>query len=635
MLQTIRDRSQGVIVAVVIGLVSLTFVLWGVESYISAARQVVVAEVEGQDIPLEEFQQHLQRQRRQAEAMMGEAFDAEAWNSPEFKRRALDALVDERLLDILTDGARVRVADAQVARQLADIPAFQEDGRFSRQLFEQRVSSLGYSPLGFEQRLRADMRQAQLRGGIAASEFVLREEAERTARLSAQTRDIGYAVIPAQVVAAAAEVGDSDLETYFAAHQEDYRTVEKVEVEYLELSAAMLASAVAVDDAALRAFYDANHALYTKAEQRNVNHILIHVAENAPEAEVAAARAKAEAALGRARAGEDFEKLAAELSDDTGSKAEGGETGLFPRGVMAPEFEEAAFKLAAPGDLTEPVRTRFGFHLIKLKEIDAGGLQSFDAVRADVETAYRGQEAQKLYVDQAEQFSNLVYEHPEGLETAAEALGLTTQRTDALDRAALTERFSAAAADAAFSPEVLQQGLNSEPFEMPDGRVVALRAVEHHPAAIPPLAEVREAVREAVIAERQRELTAKAGEELITALRAGGSVSELLKDRGYDWQSVAGAGRASDKVNRAVLRAAFDAEVEDGEPLYLGLPVGVSDYAVVRVANVVTPVAAQVDKAEVDKLRQSLAGDRANQAWKDFVAALRARSDVEVSARDL
>ncbi len=634
MLQTIRDRTQGLIVGIIIGLVCLTFALWGVESYINQARQIIVAEVNGDEIPVEEFQTSLQRLRRQAENMLGDQFNAEEWNQPDVKMRALDSLINDRILASLIKDARISVSEQQMVRQLQQIPAFQQDGVFSRALYEQRISSLGYSPVGFERQLGSDLAQSQLRAGIAASEFTTREEALRLQRLREQKRDVGYAIMPSSVHEDQVALNDSDFEKYYNEHQESYRKPETASFEYLELSSASLAAEVKVTDDALRAYYDANHATYTTTEERNVNHILIQVSQSASEADVEAARTKADDLLKRARAGEDFEKLAREFSDDTGSKTEGGETGLFPRGAMAPQFEEAAFKLPV-GEISSPVRTNFGFHLIKVKEIKGGGLRPFDEARADVEAAYRNAEAQKVFIDQAEQFSNLVYEHPDSLTVAADALNLKSQTTASMTKAEIAAQYSDKLAAAVFEADVLVDGLNSEPVEMPDGRVMAVRVIEHQPSVIPPLSEVKPLV-EAEIREMQlRTLTEAAGTALIEKLRGGATIAELIKDAGIDWKNVEAAGRESADVNRAVLREAFRADVTGDKPTYLGIAIGKADYAVIRVANVQVPPVSDVDTTAVQKLTGELMKARATAAWQDYVAALRGASDVTINRNDL
>lgn len=629
MLQTIRDRSQGLIVGVIVFLISLTFALFGIQSYLEGGSEVVVAEADGEEILLREFQDSLQQFRRQAQNVLGENFSADEWDRPEVRRRALNELIDQRLLDQLIDDSQIRVSDAQVANQLRQIPAFHDDNGFSRALYEQRVPLMGVSQQGFEHRLRQDIARSQVRAGVAASAFVTEAEARQIESLREQKRDVGYAILPSSTFEDEIVISDEDVSAYFDANRERYRTDERVRLEYLTISTAALADTVSSTDEALRQYYEDNKAAYTIDEQRNVNHILVQLAESADDEAVAAAEAKVRAVLERAQAGESFEDLAKELSDDVGSRAEGGETGLFSRGVMAPEFEQAAFSLSE-GEISEPVRTRFGFHLIRLKEIRPGGTKSFDEARAEVEAAYRDEQAQAMFFDQAEQFSNLVYEQPDSLVAAADVLNLEVETTGKLGRIEIGALFSEKAATAAFSSEVLTDGLNSEPIELDDGRVIALRAVAHEPSRIPPLEDVVTTVMSDLRSERLRERTEAAGRELIEALRKGGTVAEVVGEAGFGWEAVNGATRDSEEANRAVLRVAFRTAVPAGEPVYTGVAIGTTDYAVVRVANVVTPTADELEARQIAQVQQELVQSRAQTAWREFLGALRASREVEV-----
>ena len=634
MLQAIRERSQGLIVAIITGFIILTFALWGVESYISDGRRVVVAEVEGEEIYLTEFQENLQRMRRQAQSVLGDSFDEGDWNTEAFKQRALDQLVNDRIVAALLDDSRILVSDQQVARQVREIPAFQDEEGFSRLLYEQRLPQLGLTQAGFERDLRNDMGKAQLRAGIAASEFVTREEAGRVQRLREQKRDIGYAIIPASEYDDALELTNKALSEYYEANRESYRRPERVRLEYLVISPADLEDDVLVNEDALRTYYDENQGAYTVEEQRNVNHILINLAQDADEAAHDAALAKAQKALERARAGEDFEALATELSDDVGSRTEGGETGMFPRGVMAPEFEQAAFELEV-GGVSEPVKTRFGYHIIKLKAVEPGGLQSYEDVREQVEAAYRSEQAERRFFDQAELFSNLVYEHPDSLDVAAETLGLEKVETELLTATQLTTLFSERVAARAFDAEVLVERLNAEPIDLPDGRVVAIRVAEHEPSVIPPFEEVSAAVREDLARETRRTRTVTTGQAMIEALRGGATVEDVVTAEGFDWKEVKGATRDSDDANRAVLRAAFRTATTGDGPNYTGVPIGQTDYAVNRIDRLSTPPADDVSDADVRQVQVDVLNSRSGLVWEEFISALRERADVKIYAHNL
>ena len=634
MLQSIRDRAHGLVVGVIVLFVCLTFALWGVGEYLNAGAMVVVAEANDEEINLREYQDALQRFRRQAQAMVQDAFNEPDWASDAVKHEALEQLVDDKLLAQLARSERMRISDTQVARELQKIPAFHSEEGFSKALYRDRVQLLGYSELGFEEQMRAEMVKAQLRSGIAASEFMTTEEARWIDSLYRQSRDIGYAILPSTEFDDQIEIAEHEVATYYEANRESYRTNEQVAIQYVELSIDALTAEVAVDDVGLREYYETNRAQFTAAEERNVNHILIQVSENAAAADVAAAREAAEVAKRRAEAGEEFEKLTAELSDDVGSRTEGGATDFFPRGVMAPGFEDAAFELIV-GEISDPVRTRFGFHVIKLTGIQEGGLKTFEEVREGVEAAYREREAQRLFYEQAEEFSNLVYEHPDSLEAVADALALEIKYTDPKSRLELAQEFSERVAASAFDPEVLLEGLNSEPVELGEGRFLALRVAEHLPAAIRPLDEVRGAVVDTLESEQRRMLVAASGEALIARLQAGEPVADVMKAQGFDWKTEHSVGRESNDVNRAVLRAAFRLEVATGDVVYSGLPIGRGDYAVLRVTNVDTSSRQDADPIDVADIKRELVDIRIDAIWRQFVTALRTQTDVKLYPENL
>lgn len=634
MLQSIRDRSQGLIVGIIVFLISMTFALWGIQEYIQAGARVIVAEVEGEEIELREFQNAFQQLRRQAQSLLGESFDSVDWASDIVKQRALDELVSSHLLAQLADDSRIRITDAQVTRRIQKLPAFQDEVGFSRSLYEQRVSLYGFSEQGFEQEVRRDLATAQLRAGMASSAFVTTEEARWVERLRRQKRDIGYGVLPVSEFENDLQLDDAFLESYFEKHRERYRTLEDLSLEYLEISAAALEGAVPVNDEVLRINYGENETSYRISEQRDVNHLLIRLAERAPTDEVKSAQDKAEEIRARVAAGETLQEIALELSKREDMEVEAGETGYFERGVMAPEFEQAAFALEID-EISGPVRTKFGYHLLELKDVKPGRLRSFNESLSDVEVAYRADESKKLFFEQAERFSNLVYEHPEDLDVAANALGLAIQTTEMLTRAQIASEFSEKVTVAAFESDVLVNGLNSEPIELEDGRVMAVRALKHRPAIIPLFQVVREQVRADARGERLRELAEEAGRGVIDELRNGGTVADLIGSRGFGWERIEAADRETSGVSRAILRAAFRADVPENGPVFTGVSVGEGDYAVIRVANVVTPSVDDIDSIDVDEVRQKMLSERSDTVWREFLDSLEASSDVELFAENL
>ena len=629
MLQSIRDRAQGLVAGVIVLLLCLTFALWGIQQYLNAAHTVAVAKVDGEDITLQEFQTSFQRLRQRAQAELGQAFDAKQWAQEGTKTKALDFLVEQKVLEHVVDKGRLRVGDQQVIGQLMQAPQFQVDGKFSKERYAQVLSMLGFKERGFEQQARRDMAIQQLRAGVAMSAFATESEVQHLAQLREETRDVAYAVLPLEPFMAKVELKGDEVQKYFDEHQEQYRTDEKVTLQYLELSRDALMPQIPVDDAKLKAYYDSHVAKYTVEETRNVNHILVKLKKGASAEEEKAAFEKAKALRARVTGGEVFEDVARKESDDAGSRAEGGATGFFGKGVMAPEFEGAAFALKQ-GEVSEPVKTEFGFHLIRVKEIKPGGVKPFEEVKADLETAYRTEQADTLYAEHAEQFNNAVYEHPDSLDNAAAALNLQVQTAGPLTREEIAARFAPSAIDAIFEGEVLTQGMNSAPVEISEMKTVAFRVTAHEASRLRKLDEVKADVEKTLREKHARELAEAHGKELIERMKKGEDPKRAVAGENIEWKEVKALGRESTEVNRAILRAAFRARApEGGARSFVGIALGTGDFAVVEVADCHLPPIEQIAGSKLDQQRKALMQDRAMLAWKDYVSALKESAKVE------
>jgi len=629
MMEFIRERAQGLVAVAIILLLCLTFLLWGIESYISAARQVIAAKINGEEIQLSEYQKSFERMRQRAQQEQGAEFNAELWTRDSTKERVLDALVEERLVKQLVEKSRMRIANGQLAQYISTSEAFIVDGKFSPPRFNQIAQMMGMSDTGLEQQIRADLAQQQIRAGVALSAFALKTEAQQLAQLLDQKRDIAYAMVqPADIKTA--PVTDAELDTFYKAHQDDFRVPEKLTLEFLELKLEDLKREVAVDEKALQDYYDAHKPNYTTQEQRSVNHVLISVKKDAPSSAAEAAKLKASLLRASIASGnKTIEQVAKESSEDIGSKAEGGATGFFPRGVMAPEFEKAAFEMKA-GELSEPVRTDFGFHIIKVQDIRAGGTKSFADARAEVEAAYRTEQAETLLSERAEQFSDALNEHPDSLTAAGERLKLKPDTIAAATREAISQRFSDAVAAAAWEPEVLNEGLATPALEIGNNRVAALRVTAREPAKVPPLAELKDTVTEQVKQENVRAAATAKGEALLARLKKGEAAADLMAQEKIDWVKVISANRESTEVSRAVARAAFGVPLKDADAsAFVGVPLGTGAYAVVEVSHLRLPKPEEIEGRKVDAIQRDTENFRLISSWRDFMAALRETASIK------
>lgn len=630
MLQLIRDRSQGLVVGVIVFFICLTFALFGVQEYLEARSTVVVAEVNGEEVGLEEYQRSFQQMRRRAQAMLGERFDPDEWADGEVKLAALDFVVSKRLLLQTADKANLRISDNQTANHIRTSPQFQQDGVFSRDFYQQMVRALGFSELGFEHRVRKDLVINQLRAGIGASAITTTEELQRLEQYRQQTRDTGFAILGIEAFRNGLAPSRTEIEAYFAENAERYRIEEQVSLAFLELSIESLMADVFVDEDTLKAYYEANQDNYTVQEQRNVNHILVTVSRSATESEVEAARERVEGLHELTLNTDSFEDIAKENSDDLGSRSSGGETGFFERGIMAPEFEETVFAMSEH-EISQPIRTDFGFHIIRLKEIKPSGTKDYGDARAEIEAVYRRDQAEAVFFEQAEQLSELVYEQPNSLDGAATMLGLSVKTTELLTRSQLVTRFSTKVATATFATEVLTEGLNSEPIELSNTqKIIVVRVVEHIDSSLPRVDDVLAAATQDLIDIAAREAVHTAGKDLVERLNNDEDLESVLGSADLKWEKVTGATRDSAKINRAMLRAAFSAEPgKPDEVVYIGVPIGTGDYGIVGVSNVVMPLAEQLNTSDINELRRGVAATRTTTDWMDFVALLKSDSNIE------
>ncbi len=634
MLQSIRERAQGAIAVIIVLFLCLTFAVWGVESYLNEARKVIVAEVNGDEIELSEYQETFQRLRQRAQAELGEGFDSAVWSQDSTKQKALDYLVEERVLTQNVDRARLRLSLDQVAEFLKTSPNFQVDGKFSSERYAQVTSGLGFSEHAYEAQARKDLALQQLRTGVVASAFITPQELSRVEQLQGETRNVGYAVI-APTDSAKETITDQEVSAHFTEHQEDYRVEDKVALEFVELKLEDLVPGVAVSDEELQQYYITHKADFTVEEQRNASHILVQLKADATSTADAAAKQKASELRKLVLDGKPFAEVAKAQSDDIGSRAEGGATGLFGRGVMAPEFEQAVFSMTI-GDLSEPVKTSFGYHIIKLTEIKPGGTTPLAEVRATVEQKVRQEKAEDLYYETVERFSDTIYEHPDSLAEAADQLAMKVQIASLQSRAEVAAVFNTAVADAVWEAEILSQGLASAPIEIGDTRIVAVRVTQYVPAHLPSLHQVKANVVAELQSRHVRDAARAHGEALLARLKKGEAGAKVSAEAGLKWEEFKDAGREDGRLNRAVLRAAFKAPVEKiDDKAYLGVEFGNGNYALVEVSRPGSSTNTAEAVTSAPRLNEQLTRARSIVAWRDFVTALKSSAKISTHPEKL
>ncbi|EIK52012.1 PpiC-type peptidyl-prolyl cis-trans isomerase [Stutzerimonas stutzeri TS44] len=612
MLQNIRDNSQGWIAKTIIGVIVVLLALTGFEAiFNTTSNDNSAAEVNGEKIARYDLDQAVNMQRRQLAQQLGGDFDASMLDDKLLRDAALSSLIERTLL---LQGAQQNSFDfsTQALDQLIlQTPEFQVDGVFNAARFDQVIQQMGYSRLQFRDLLKQEMLIGQLRAGISGTGFVTEQQVDNFARLEMQTRDFSSLIVAAD--ASAMAPSDDEIRKFYEENAERFRSPEQVVLEYVELNKEAFFDQVEVSDEALQELYQKQIA--NLSEQRRAAHILIE--ENDPKA-----KATLEDLSKRLQAGEDFAALAKEYSQDPGSASEGGDLGFAGRDVYDPAFEEALYALQE-GQVSAPVQTEFGWHLIKLLGVQSPEIPSFDSMKPELVRELKAQQVEQRYVEVSKQLEDSAFEASD-LAQPAQELGLTVQTTPAFPR----EGGEGIAANrqviqAAFSDEVLVDGANSSVIELDPDTTVVVRVKQHLEAKALELEQVRDTIVQQLQRSKAAEKARSEGEELLAKLRDGQAVQQ-------QWQVVEAATRSQEGVQPAVLQAVFrmPKPVAKDQPTYTGMSLANGDFVVLRLNGVSEPEQALSD-AERDNYRRFLASRVGQQDFAAYRQKLQEQAEIE------
>ena len=649
MLQKLTDKSTSWIAKVVLVLLAVPFAFFGMEQYFTQRIDTWAARVaappawwadapgfwpvsmlwQEEVVDAEDFRAAFEQERQRRQQREGEAFDPRAFETVANKREVLDRLVDQRVLQLAADRAGIAIGDAQVRDEIVSMQSFQIDGRFDPQQYQLVLASQvpPLTPRAFEQELRESLRQSLVVEAVVDSAFATGSQVEQVMRLLDERRDVAWVVLPAPA-ADASPVDDAAVQEWYASHQDDYRSPERVAIEYIEISADAI-QVPAIDEADLRARYEEAGERFASDDERLASHILVQPGAGA---DAAQARAEAEriAALAR-EPGADFAALAREHSDDVGSRASGGDLGWITRGTMGDAFDEALFALE-PGATSAPVQTEFGWHVIRLRDVQAGEQVPFEAVRDDLAREAEAAAREREFNELAGRVVDEVYSNPGDLAAAAAIAGVPVQASGLFSRG----EGSGVAADPAvqrmaFSEALIEDGMVSDPVEIDAGRTVLLRVVEHAPEQVRPLAEVRGQVIEAIRAARIAEALEAQASEFVAGLDAPGELATKAEARGLAVMELPALPRGAPVPGGEAAEAIFAVPPPAEGAVSPGYAVRDGD-AVVFVVRSVTPgEVPPPGSPEREMLAMQLAQLTGNDEAEAYIAALRSRMQVEVA----
>lgn len=629
MLQAIRDRVTGIVAIIILGLLAIPFVFFGLDSYIRDVPQDAVASVGDTEITASEFQTEFARYRAQLRAQQGEAYSDIDANRPEARREFLESMIDQRLLANYAQQMGLTISPATIAEVISTIPAFQLDGQFDVAIYEQRIRASGQTPAGFERDLARDLLVQELPAAVSSSTPVTDADVDRWLAIQLESRSVATVAVPSAPLIDPAAVDSATVEQYYNENLDQFMRPERISVEFLELDTRDMAQNVEIDEQTLRQRYEAVRERFMSPERRRAAHILL-TSEQRSEDE---ARALTESLTERLRAGESFAELATEFSEDPVSAENGGDLGWIEPGVMMASFEDALFAMEA-GAISDPVQTEFGWHVIRLDEVEAPRGQLFDEARAEIEAEVREERAEDMYIELSERMVDLIYADPTGLASVASDLGIELQKAGPFSRfSAEGVLANPAVMEAAFSDLVLVERQASEPIEVDPNHAVVVRVLEHFPAEPRSLDDVRDEIVNRLAREQAREAARARAEALLAQIREAGEggIAQVVEAESLELNERE-LTRRSFEVGGQLLEGVFQMPLpQAGEPAYEILGNG-SDWVIVRLDAVVSGDPAGADPAQRESARQQIRFSRAGLEFQGLMQWLRDNTEISVVA---
>lgn len=596
MLTSIRNRATGWIAWAIVILITIPFALWGINSYFEGGVNVNVAEFDGEEIDYQIYQRAIYSERDRMRQVYGNNATAELLSGEVLGRQVINRLVNDVLLQRDARDRGYRISDAQLAEAIRNEPSFQSEQGFSRELYERILQFSGYSPSEFESVQRNNAATQQVQTGFIESVLPINSTVEDLIQLLRQRRTGEYAIVEPSTFLSEIEITDDEIRADYEENQAIYVDEEKIRIEYIELAPSEFAVNFTPTEETLRQIYDAEAQQFREEEQRLVRHILLEGTAG----DNAAAIDQANELIYRLNAGEDFASLASEFSTDIGSASQGGDLGWISRGATVPAFESVAFTLSQ-GEVSEPVESEFGVHIIRVDEIQAEKIKPFEEVRDELaEQAIRNQAEIEMF-EIAEEMRNVAFEQPDSLDAASDLSGLEIRVSDWFSRAQGSGISShSSVRDAAFSTTVLEDGFNSDLISLDDGRQVLLRKREHRPSETLSFDFVKADISEKLLFEKSAAEAQEFAENLLTQLTEGADWNSTIDDHGLETRAIPGrTGNEGDQDSAEVASYVYAWEKPGADGVsYGGGPISQGRFAMFRITGVVE---GDVGSASVDE----------------------------------
>ena len=619
MLTKIREKAQGAFAWGILILICVPFALWGINNYLDTGKEAAVASVGDKDF----YQRDVNKAYEQySQNLQGLGIDEQA-----VKAQALQKLIKDEVLLQYVHAEGLVVTDDEARDFIKGLPYFQVDGKFSDKQFKSLLSSQRISSAEFVSRIKNALIMEQFQHSIVDSSFATQYDVESFFKIQNQLRDVDYATVPVQPLKE--QPTAEEISAYYQQHEDIYSTPEQVSVESVALSLEEIAKKVVVTDEKLKAFYEEQKDQFTTPERRKISHILFMVNDKITEKQALEKALKAKQDL----ASKDFSALAAEVSDDKLTAKKGGDLGLFNVGVMEKAFEESASTLKL-GEVSNPVRSAFGYHLIKVTELVPGDIKSFDSVKNEVTLSYQKAQAENAFYEAGQKLTEMSYEHPDNLQTVADALNVSVQKSALFTK----EKGEGIAADekvrnAAFSEEVLQ-GNNSTPIELGADRLVVVRLLEHKAAAKRDLNEVKQEVAAVLSKEKAQLLTVQKAQQIKERLQAGESIQVVASENKLEIKAEKGVARGKNKLPEQLSEAVFKAaKPVGGKPSVFIAVLPSGEQVLVSLTKVTAGIMSEDDKKQMELAKKNIANAFGQTEFNQVLNSLQVEADVEINTK--
>ncbi|EMN7269709.1 TPA: peptidylprolyl isomerase [Vibrio parahaemolyticus] len=613
MMDRLREGVNSIAVKIILGLIILSFVFAGVGSYLVNGSNNSAAKVGNTEIPRGEFEMAYQNERNRMQAQLGDYFSqmlADPAYVESFRKSVLDRMINDVLLDQQAEALGLRISDAQVRSMILEMPQFQSNGQFDQEIYQASLRRAGFSPDSFAEYMRRELVREQLLTALQSSEFTLPGEVQSQGKLFTQTRDIRTVTIDLAEFAKKVELTDEEIQAYYKANPDNFTRPEQVKVSYVELSAEALKKQIQVTDEDVKKYYDEHLDKYSSEEQRRVAHILVEGDDEA----------KAQAILDELNAGADFAAVAQEKSDDFGSAENGGDLGWIEHDVMDPAFEEAAFALKNPGDMSGLVKSDFGYHIIKLEELKDAVAKPFDEVAAEIKQELVDQKAVDQFYELQNELERVAFEYPDSLDDASKAINQEVKTTDFISQVDAPEVLrNQAVMQALLSPEVKEDGLNSEAIEVAPEHIIVVRVEDSRDETVLPLAEVKDQVVAELSRVKGEQGALELGTKVVAALNEGNTA--VLAENNLTF----GEQETVDRRSPLATTVFAMAKPVDGKPVY-GQSKDLEGNIVVIELDAVK---AELDSSLEDQVAMQMQRASSQHDLSSVLAVLRANTDIE------